>query len=238
MQESADSEAEKSLVGTPQEDFRLLSGHDAIVVTDGAFGWDKMDLPLLQEINMTVPREKFTIVVGPVGCGKSTLLKAILGEVPTLQGSIQISFSDIAFCDQTPWHMNGTVQESIIGVSPFEEAWYSTVVYACALNEDFLQLSKGDQTPIGSKGISLSGGQSQRIVRLIILVSSPTFRLTCFQALARALYARKDIVVLDDALSGLDADTENRVFHNLLGRQGLLRKYNITVLMASSSGKL
>jgi ABC-type bacteriocin/lantibiotic exporter with double-glycine peptidase domain len=56
------------------------------------------------------------------------------------------------------------------------------------------------------------------------------------QALARAVYARKDIIFLDDVLSGLDADTENCVFHNLLGQDGLLRKHNTTVLMTSSSG--
>jgi len=51
------------------------------------------------------------------------------------------------------------------------------------------------------------------------------------------VYARKDIVILDDALSGLDADTENRIFHNLLGHHGLLRNHNTSVLLASSSGK-
>jgi ABC-type transport system involved in Fe-S cluster assembly fused permease/ATPase subunit len=56
------------------------------------------------------------------------------------------------------------------------------------------------------------------------------------KALARAIYAQKDLVILDDALSGLDADTENRVFHNLLGRDGLLRKHRTTVVVASSSG--
>lgn len=54
--------------------------------------------------------------------------------------------------------------------------------------------------------------------------------------MARAIYAQKDLVIFDDALSGLDAETENRVFHNLLGRQGLLRRHRTTVVIASSSG--
>jgi ABC-type bacteriocin/lantibiotic exporter with double-glycine peptidase domain len=58
-----------------------------------------------------------------------------------------------------------------------------------------------------------------------------------YQALARAIYAQKDIVILDDALSGLDATTEKHIFHSLLGRNGLLRRLNSTVLIASSSGK-
>ena len=161
---SADTGTEKSdPVTTPQENYPL-STFDAIVIQNGNFGWDKESEPLLRSINMVVPREKITMVVGPVGCGKSTLTKALLGEVATLGGSVELSSSDIAFCDQTPWHMNGTVRESIIGMSTFEEVWYSTVIRACALEDDLQQLSRGDQTQIGSNGISLSGGQSQRIV--------------------------------------------------------------------------
>jgi len=58
------------------------------------------------------------------------------------------------------------------------------------------------------------------------------------QALARAIYAQKDIVILDDCLSGLDGHTENRVWHSLFGREGLLRRCRSTVLIASSSGTL
>ncbi|TVY44056.1 ABC transporter [Lachnellula occidentalis] len=214
-----DTRTEKSdPIITPADDY-LPSSFDAITVREGEFGWDADKEPLLQSINMVVPREKLTMLVGPVGCGKSTLVKALLGEIPALCGIIDVSSTEIAFCDQTPWHMNGTIQQSIIGVSMLEELWYATVIQACALDEDLRQLSRGDQTSIGSKGISLSGGQSQRI------------------ALARALYARKDLIILDDVLSGLDAETENRVFHNLLGRHGVLRKQCTTVLMASSSVK-
>jgi ATP-binding cassette subfamily C (CFTR/MRP) protein 1 len=217
LSEGTDVGTEKSYPSaTPQEDIPL-STLDAITIQDGNFGWDTEKSPLLQSINIIVPKEKVTMIVGPVGCGKSTLLKAILGEVPTMQGTIQLSSLEAGFCDQTPWHMNGTVQQSIIGVLDLEPIWYQTVIHACALDEDLNQLSQGDQTPIGSKGISLSGGQSQRI------------------ALARAIYAQKELVILDDVLSGLDADTENRVFHNLLGRSGLLRKHHTTVLIASSS---
>ncbi|KAF2186291.1 canalicular multispecific organic anion transporter 1 [Zopfia rhizophila CBS 207.26] len=197
------------------------SGSQAIIIEKGFFGWDKEKQPLgcLQSINMTVPRAKITMIVGPVGCGKSTLLKAVLGELPVMGGTVQLSSLRIALCDQAPWHMNGTVQQSIVGVSDFDQRWYASVVRSCALDEDLRQLPQGDQTQIGSKGIALSGGQSQRI------------------ALARAIYAQKDIVVLDDCLSGLDSQTENRVWHSLFGREGLLRRCRSTVLIASSSAK-
>lgn len=104
------------------------------------------------------------MIVGPVGCGKSTLLKAILGEVPCMAGSVHLSSDRVAFCDQTPWHMNETIRNSIVTTSEFDEQWYATVIRACALEEDLRQLPRGDQTVIGSKGVALSTGQSQRVV--------------------------------------------------------------------------
>ncbi|KAI8938151.1 hypothetical protein NX059_005817 [Plenodomus lindquistii] len=196
-------------------------GNQAVVIENGFFGWDKTNpaAGILHAINMIVPRGKITMVVGPVGCGKSTLLKAVLGELPVMGGTLQVSSLRVALCDQTAWHVNGTVQESIIGVSDFDQRWYSSVVRSCALDEDLRQLPQGDQTQIGSKGVALSGGQSQRI------------------ALARAIYAQKDIIVLDDCLSGLDGQTENRIWHSLFGTHGLLKRFRTTVLIASSSAK-
>jgi hypothetical protein len=57
------------------------------------------------------------------------------------------------------------------------------------------------------------------------------------QALARAIYARKEIIILDDSFSGLDAATENHIFHSLIGKDGFLRRSRSTIIMASSSGK-
>jgi ATP-binding cassette, subfamily C (CFTR/MRP), member 1 len=138
---------------------------NAISVKDGDFGWKTNDKPILSGINVEVPAGKLTMIVGPVGCGKTTLLKAFLGELNIMRGSVQISSSEIAFCDQTPWLMNGTVRQSIIAFSGGDERWYQLVLKACALEQDIDQLPKGDLTTIGSKGIALSGGQCQRIVR-------------------------------------------------------------------------
>lgn len=168
---STDTAIEKFSAAATASSEHMLSPFAAIFLRNADFGWDIDTAPLLHSINMTVPKNKFTMVVGPVGCGKSTLLKAVLGEVPTLSGSIEISSVDIAFCDQSPWHMNGTARDSITGVPKFEGLWYQTVIHACALSEDFEQLSLGDQTLIGSQGISLSGGQSQRVVGLAILLA-------------------------------------------------------------------
>ncbi|PLB43887.1 ABC multidrug transporter [Aspergillus steynii IBT 23096] len=193
--------------------------YEMITIQRGSFGWNGEKAPLLKDLTITVPRQSFSVIVGPSGCGKSTLLKAILGETPCLGGSLALSSQSIAYCDQVPWHMNATIKDSVVAMSCYDEKWYNSVVEACALVEDFRQLPRGDQTVIGSKGIALSGGQSQRI------------------ALARAVYARKDIVILDDVLSSLDAATEDHIFHHLLGIHGLLRSIGSTVLFASSSVK-
>jgi ATP-binding cassette subfamily C (CFTR/MRP) protein 1 len=169
---SLDSNSEKDSEISQKDRFSMnlydlnALGSQAIVIDKGMFGWDKTNPSgTLQDINMIVPRGKLTMVVGPVGCGKSTLLRAVLGELPVMGGTLQLSSLRIALCDQSAWHVNGTVQQSIVGVSEFSTGWYSSVVRSCALDEDLRQLPQGDQTQIGSKGIALSGGQSQRIVR-------------------------------------------------------------------------
>lgn len=164
ISDGTDLENEKLGTGATSNEETTHTGRDAIIIRDGNFGWEKGQGPLLHSITLCVPKQKVTMIVGPVGCGKSTLLKAILGEVPIISGSVQVSSIEAGFCDQTPWHMNGTIQESIIGFQELDWVWYKSVICACALAEDFRQLSLGDQTPIGSQGISLSGGQSQRIV--------------------------------------------------------------------------
>ncbi|EZF09743.1 hypothetical protein H103_08894 [Trichophyton rubrum CBS 288.86] len=192
---------------------------DAVAIRDGCFAWENEKGAVLKSININIPRSKTTVIVGPVGCGKSTLLKAILGEVVCLAGVVEVASMNIAFCDQTAWHMNESIKDSIVSVLDLDEKWYATVVRACGLAQDLRQLPRGDQTIVGSKGIALSGGQSQRI------------------ALARAIYAQKDVLILDDVLSGIDAATENHIFHSLLGEEGLLRRLGTTVIITSSSPK-
>jgi ATP-binding cassette, subfamily C (CFTR/MRP), member 1 len=99
--------------------------------------------------------------------------------------------------------------------SPYDSEWYETVIEACGLQQDLAILPDGDETVVGSKGITLSGGQKQRL------------------ALARVLYAKEDIVILDDIFSGLDADTEDHIFSKLFSADGLFRKLATTVIFAT-----
>ncbi|KAJ5249016.1 hypothetical protein N7468_000467 [Penicillium chermesinum] len=204
------------------ESFRRFSTStlaNAIMIQNGTFSWEDGKEPVLRDITLTVPRGSFTMLIGPSGCGKSSLLKAILGEIPPSDGKVELPSASVAFCDQTAWHMNGTIKDSIVAMSDYDPRWYATVVQACALEEDLGQFPRGDRSIIGSKGVALSGGQSQRI------------------ALARAVYARRKVIILDDALSGLDATTENHIFHSLFGHMGLLRQVGTSVIVASSSVK-
>lgn len=124
-----------------------------------------------------IHRQTLTLILGPVGCGKSTLLKALLGELSDFDGSVQTRFSGaVTFCDQTPWLPNEKIREIICGRSAqdtkmLEEKemgedadWYRRIINSCALERDIAMWPQGDQTSVGSKGISISGGQKQRLV--------------------------------------------------------------------------
>lgn len=132
-------------------------------------GW-KQDQPVVHNLKVDVHRAAVTVVVGPVGSGKSTFLSAVLGDLVPV-GSTSKSASpnssakdEIAYCSQSPWLENTSIRHNILGVSSYEQKWYDTVVSACGLDADLQTLPMGDNTPIGSKGVSLSGGQKQRIV--------------------------------------------------------------------------
>ena len=150
-----------------------------------------------------------------VGSGKSTLLKALLGEVSIRSGSITVADDEIAYCSQNPWLWNGTIRENIVGADIADDAWLAKVCWTCGLDQDFQELPDGIDTRVGNDGTSLSGGQKNRI------------------SLARAVYSRRSLVLLDDVLSGLDTRTERLVFNRVLGPQGILRKLKVTTVLAT-----
>ncbi|KAI0817348.1 ABC transporter [Xylaria sp. FL0064] len=187
-----------------------------ISVQDGAFSW-KADRTTLQGINFNLPKSSITFVVGQVGVGKSTLCRALLGEVPYTQGRITLKSNKIAYCDQTPFLFNASIKENIVGFSAFNSQRYMEVLEAVMLIENLNSLPAGENTVIGTKGISLSGGQRQRI------------------SLARALYIDADILILDDIFTGLDGLTQERVCKAVFGPHGLLRKRGTTALLCTHS---
>ncbi|TGO85301.1 hypothetical protein BPOR_0410g00020 [Botrytis porri] len=179
---------------------------------------------ILDNINIEVRATSFVIISGPTGSGKSILLRTIIGEVIPAQGTIALSTRKIAYCAQRPWLPSGSIKDVIYGANDIDgainqdnEDWYNTVTELCCLTHDFDTLPDGDQAQIGSKGLNLSGGQRQRVT------------------LARALFSRSDILLLDDTFSGLDGDTEQTIFDNLFGSDGLVKRLKTTVILVSNS---
>ncbi|KAI0390080.1 hypothetical protein F5Y17DRAFT_469176 [Xylariaceae sp. FL0594] len=190
----------------------------SVVIEKGSFGWSPGHM-VLHDLDVTIPRGSLSMVVGPIGSGKSSLCKAILGELPQVRGKISVDAQSarVGFCEQTPFLLNGSIRENIIGFSPFDAAQYAGVIDATLLGPDCEALPEGHDTVVGSNGIALSGGQKQRV------------------SLARALYLHADLLVFDDIFSGLDADTEDQVFERVFGRSGLLRKRNVTSVLCTHS---
>jgi ABC-type multidrug transport system fused ATPase/permease subunit len=135
------------------------------------------------------------IIYGSVGSGKSTLLAAILGEMYSRsQSNFMNEMTSIAYASQQAWIQNLSVQGNILFGNDFYRHRYERVVDACSLHQDFLELPAYDRTEIGEKGLNLSGGQKARI------------------ALARAVYADTDAVLLDDILAALDPMVSRSIF--------------------------
>jgi ATP-binding cassette subfamily C (CFTR/MRP) protein 1 len=97
-----------------------------------------------------------------------------------------------------PWIQNKTIRDNILFGLQLDKAKYVDVIRMCELERDLEILPAGDLTEIGEKGINLSGGQKARI------------------SLARAVYSDKDIILMDDPISALDASVRKKVIMNLI----------------------
>jgi len=121
-----------------------------------------------------------------VGSGKSSLFHALFGEMkPEKENGVAPSIEingNVAYLSQKPWVINDTVKNNILFERPYDAEAYKEAIRGSCLEQDLKSLIKRDDTEIGEKGVNLSGGQKSRI------------------ALARAIYANKDIYLLDDPL--------------------------------------
>ncbi|KAJ1673815.1 hypothetical protein EV182_004504, partial [Spiromyces aspiralis] len=160
---------------------------------------------VLFDINLELHPKELLAIVGPVGCGKSSLCYAVLGELLTLRGSVLVNTPScsISYASQSPWIFGGTIRDNILFGKPYEEAWFREVCRACALERDFESFDRRELSVIGERGAILSGGQRARV------------------ALARAVYCRADLYILDDPLSAVDPQVARYIFENVI--RGLLR---------------
>lgn len=127
-----------------------------------------------------------TTICGLTGSGKSALLKLILGDADLSQGSVKIH-GTISYSSQDPWIFPATVRQNILFGEQLDVRRYSAVVKACCLEPDFVQFPCGDETKINDTALNLSRGQKVRI------------------GLARAVYRKADVYLLDDSLTAVDS---------------------------------
>jgi ATP-binding cassette subfamily C (CFTR/MRP) protein 1 len=163
----------------------------------------------LRDLNLTVGRHELIAVIGTVGSGKSSLLSALAGDVRKTGGTITIGASR-AFCPQSAWIQNTSIRENIMlgrqnpkASSGAEEEvnssrLYNDVLDACALRPDLDMFTDGDLTEVGERGITISGGQKQRL------------------NIARAIYSDADLILMDDPLSAVDAHVGQHIMNNAI----------------------
>ncbi|KAJ7767050.1 P-loop containing nucleoside triphosphate hydrolase protein [Mycena maculata] len=167
-------------------------------------------------------RSRINLVVGPTGSGKSSLLMALLGEMHWIPASPDSWYnlpreSGIAYAAQESWVLNETIRDNIIFDTPFDEERYKKVLYQCAVEPHLALFQAGDQTEVGEKGLTLSGGQKARLT------------------LARAIYSKAAILLLDDVLAALDVHTAQWIIDRCFGgdlvenRTIILVTHNVTL---------
>jgi ABC-type multidrug transport system fused ATPase/permease subunit len=178
---------------------------------------------VLRDIDVTFPKGELSVIYGKTGTGKSLMLSAILGEAELLGGKLFVPTAPpledrhddkankgnwivpdaIAYIAQIPWIENASIKDNILFGLPFDSDRYDKTIDACALRKDFEMLSDGESTEIGANGINLSGGQKWRVT------------------LARAIYSRAGILVMDDIFSAVDAHVGRHIFEKcLIGELG------------------
>ncbi|MBU9707571.1 ATP-binding cassette domain-containing protein [Paenibacillus sp. AK121] len=183
---------------------------ESITMKDVTFRYPTSTVDNLSHVNLELKRGETLGVVGRTGSGKSTLLKQLLHEYPTGSGDILISgtrLEDIAVEQLHSWIgyvpqeqilFSKSVRENIqFGKPGADDGDIMEAIRTAAFDQDLGTLSDGLDTLVGEKGIALSGGQKQRV------------------SLARAFIGDPDILVLDDALSAVDARTEARIIDNI-----------------------
>ncbi|MGV3184771.1 ABC transporter ATP-binding protein [Weissella paramesenteroides] len=179
--------------------------------------------PALTNINFNIATGKTLGLVGSVGSGKSTIIRLLLREFDNYQGAITFNTLDIrqyqldaympaiGYVPQETYLFSDTVRENIRFARPnATQAEVEEAAYKSDLAEQVDNMPEGYDTPVGEEGISLSGGQRQRL------------------AIARALLIDPELLILDDALSAVDAETETAILQTL--RQ---ERQNKTTIIAS-----
>ncbi|MCQ4087277.1 ABC transporter ATP-binding protein [Saccharibacillus sp. JS10] len=187
-----------------------IAAPDTIEFKDVTFRYPSSTVDNLEQVSLKLRAGQTLGVVGRTGSGKSTLLKQLLHEYPLGTGEILLADTPIQSLSKDRLHswigyvpqeqilFSKTVRENIqYGKSNANEDEIMESIRTAAFEGDLETLSDGLETKVGERGVSLSGGQKQRV------------------SLARAFIAEPQILILDDALSAVDARTEARIIQNI-----------------------
>lgn len=204
---------------------RLMNEETSIVELQGAidkpaegdidyaiqqFSYPDSEIPVLQDIKFNLKKGHTLGIVGKTGAGKTSLFKLLLREYDNYQGVIRIGEQDIreytldallkhiGYVPQDNYLFSMTIRDNIRFANPdLSQEEVEKAAALTAIHEDILSLPEGYDTAVGERGVSLSGGQKQRI------------------SIARALIIRPELLILDDSLSAVDAETEETILSNL-----------------------
>ncbi|KAJ7040968.1 multidrug resistance-associated ABC transporter [Mycena alexandri] len=173
----------------------------------------------LSDLSLEFPIGELSLICGKVGSGKTLLLLALLGEAEITAGQVECprsapdflaSFGKsispdewvvpavCAYVPQTSWLRNQSIRDNILFELPYSAERYMKTLEVCALVPDLEMLEYGDLSEVGERGINLSGGQKARV------------------SLARAVYSRASILILDDILSAVDVHTGHHIYNNCI----------------------
>ena len=204
-----ESEKDQSL---DVEDQTTIPFTSQLIFKDVSFSYKSAKKKALNKVNFKIRRGEQVGVVGPTGSGKSTLLDLILGLLEPTGGEIIVDQHTLSKGNFTQWQKNishvpqtifltdGTIAENIAFGEAFSEIDHDRVLWAAemACVTDFVsKMPLGLKSIVGERGVMLSGGEVQRI------------------GIARALYKKKPIIVLDEATTALDENTEKKVLNNI-----------------------
>ncbi|KDR83059.1 hypothetical protein GALMADRAFT_238853 [Galerina marginata CBS 339.88] len=190
---------------------------------DGALTPTSRNFRLHVQGELLFRRNCLNMIVGPTGCGKTSILMALLGEMHFIPVQTNSWFNlprggGVAYAAQESWVQSATIRDNILFGSAYDEERYTKVIHQCALEHDLELFDAGDNTEVGERGLTLSGGQKARVT------------------LARAIYSSAEIILLDDVLAALDVHTSawivDKCFRGDLvrGRTILLVTHNIALV--------
>mgnify|MGYP003349841465 CR=1 FL=1 len=176
-----------------------------IIIDNVTFGYKDSEKPIFKNMSLTIPQGKIVGIVGPSGSGKTSLVDLILGVLEPVNGKVLISgvspriaaakwSGAISYVPQNVFIKEGTILENVIlgyDYDPSDEIRVWGALQKSQLESWVKSLSEGLNTQVGEFGSRLSGGQKQRV------------------GIARALYTSPKLIVLDEATSSLDSQTEH-----------------------------